>query len=55
MNSQPIEMIRFSEPLNGYGHSVAEVAQLLGVEVATAKTHLVRGLAHLRGLMADHR
>ena len=34
---------------------VAEVAQLLGVELATAKTHLVRGLAKLRELMEEHR
>jgi RNA polymerase sigma-70 factor (ECF subfamily) len=36
-----------------YGHDlpVPEVAQLLGVELATAKTHLVRGLARLRDLM----
>ena len=34
---------------------VAEVAQLLGVELATAKTHLVRGLAKLRDLMEEHR
>jgi RNA polymerase sigma-70 factor (ECF subfamily) len=40
-----------------YGHDlpVPEVAQLLGVELATAKTHLVRGLARLRDLMEDHR
>jgi RNA polymerase sigma-70 factor (ECF subfamily) len=40
-----------------YGHDlpVAEVAQLLGVELATAKTHLVRGLAKLRELMEEHR
>jgi RNA polymerase sigma-70 factor (ECF subfamily) len=40
-----------------YGHDlpVAEVAALLGVELATAKTHLVRGLARLRDLMEDHR
>lgn len=40
-----------------YGHdlSVPEVAQMLGVEQATAKTHLVRGLARLRDLMEDHR
>ena len=40
-----------------YGHDlpVAEVATLLGVELATAKTHLVRGLARLRDLMEDHR
>jgi len=39
-----------------YGHDlpVGEVAQLLGVELATAKTHLVRGLARLRDLMKDH-
>jgi RNA polymerase sigma-70 factor, ECF subfamily len=38
-----------------YGHDlpVPEVAQLLGVELATAKTHLVRGLAKLRDLMED--
>lgn len=40
-----------------YGHDlpVPEVAQMLGVELATAKTHLVRGLAKLRDLMEDHR
>jgi len=40
-----------------YGHdlAVAEIAALLGVELATAKTHLVRGLARLRDLMEDHR
>jgi RNA polymerase sigma-70 factor (ECF subfamily) len=38
-----------------YGHDlpVPEVAQLLGVELATAKTHLVRGLAKLRDLMEE--
>jgi len=40
-----------------YGHdlSVPEVAHMLGVEQATAKTHLVRGLARLRDLMEEHR
>ncbi len=40
-----------------YGHDlpVAEVAELLGVELAIAKTHLVRGLARLRDLMEEHR
>ncbi|MEJ7596742.1 MAG: sigma-70 family RNA polymerase sigma factor [Kofleriaceae bacterium] len=40
-----------------YGHDlpVAQVAELLGVELATAKTHLVRGLARLRDLMEEHR
>ena len=40
-----------------YGHDmpVAEVAELLGVEPATAKTHLVRGLARLRDLMEEHK
>ena len=40
-----------------YGHElpVGEVAELLGVELATAKTHLVRGLARLRDLMKEHR
>ena len=40
-----------------YGHDmpVAEVASLLGVELATAKTHLVRGLARLRDLMEEHK
>ncbi len=40
-----------------YGHdlSVPQVAQMLGVEMATAKTHLVRGLAKLRDLMEEHR
>jgi RNA polymerase sigma-70 factor (ECF subfamily) len=39
-----------------YGHDlpVGEVAEMLGVELATAKTHLVRGLARLRDLMKDH-
>lgn len=39
-----------------YGHDlpVGEIAELLGVELATAKTHLVRGLARLRDLMEDH-
>jgi len=31
------------------------IAEMLGVELATAKTHLVRGLARLRDLMEDHR
>ena len=40
-----------------YGHdmAVAEVAECLGVELATAKTHLVRGLARLRDLMEEHK
>ena len=40
-----------------YGHDlpVPEIATLLGVELATAKTHLVRGLARLRDLMEEHR
>lgn len=40
-----------------YGHDmpVPEVAATLGVELATAKTHLVRGLARLRDLMEEHR
>ena len=40
-----------------YGHDlpVGQVAELLGVELATAKTHLVRGLAKLRDLMEEHR
>jgi RNA polymerase sigma-70 factor (ECF subfamily) len=40
-----------------YGHDlgVPEIAQLLGVGEATAKTHLVRGLARLRDLMEEHR
>jgi RNA polymerase sigma-70 factor, ECF subfamily len=40
-----------------YGHDlpVSQVAELLGVELATAKTHLVRGLARLRDLMEEHR
>jgi RNA polymerase sigma-70 factor, ECF subfamily len=40
-----------------YGHdlSVPEIAELLGVELATAKTHLVRGLARLRDLMEEHK
>ena len=40
-----------------YGHDmpVPEVAATMGVELATAKTHLVRGLARLRDLMEEHR
>jgi len=40
-----------------YGHDlpVSEIADMLGVELATAKTHLVRGLARLRDLMEEHR
>ncbi len=40
-----------------YGHDmpVPEIAAMLGVELATAKTHLVRGLARLRDLMEDHK
>lgn len=40
-----------------YGHDlpVPEVASMLGVELATAKTHLVRGLARLRELMESTR
>ena len=40
-----------------YGHdqSVGEIAEMLGVELATAKTHLVRGLSRLRDLMEEHR
>ncbi len=40
-----------------YGHDmpVPEIAEMLGVEQATAKTHLVRGLARLRDLMEEHR
>lgn len=40
-----------------YGHDlpVAAIAEMLGVEIATAKTHLVRGLARLRDLMEEHR
>lgn len=40
-----------------YGHdlSVAQVAEMLDVELATVKTHLVRGLARLRELMEEHR
>ena len=39
-----------------YGHDlpVPEIAELLGVGPATAKTHLVRGLARLRDLMEEH-
>jgi RNA polymerase sigma-70 factor, ECF subfamily len=39
-----------------YGHDlpVGEIADMLGVELATAKTHLVRGLARLRDLMEEH-
>ena len=40
-----------------YGHDlpVSTIAEMLGVEVATAKTHLVRGLARLRDMMEEHR
>jgi RNA polymerase sigma-70 factor (ECF subfamily) len=40
-----------------YGHDlgVGDIAAMLGVEPATAKTHLVRGLARLRDLMEEHR
>jgi RNA polymerase sigma-70 factor (ECF subfamily) len=40
-----------------YGHDLAvgEIADMLGVELATAKTHLVRGLARLRDLMEEHK
>jgi len=40
-----------------YGHDlpVGQIAEMLGVEPATAKTHLVRGLARLRDLMEEHR
>lgn len=40
-----------------YGHDlpVGQIADMLGVELATAKTHLVRGLARLRDLMEEHR
>lgn len=40
-----------------YGHDlpVAQVAEMLGVELATVKTHLVRGLARLRDLMEEHK
>lgn len=40
-----------------YGHDmpVPQIAEMLGVEQATAKTHLVRGLARLRDLMEEHR
>ena len=40
-----------------YGHDLAvgEIASMLGVELATAKTHLVRGLARLRDLMEEHK
>jgi RNA polymerase sigma-70 factor (ECF subfamily) len=40
-----------------YGHDlpVGTIAEMLGVELATAKTHLVRGLARLRDLMEEHR
>jgi DNA-directed RNA polymerase specialized sigma24 family protein len=34
---------------------VGEIADMLGVELATAKTHLVRGLSRLRDLMEEHR
>jgi RNA polymerase sigma-70 factor (ECF subfamily) len=34
---------------------VGEIADLLGIELATAKTHLVRGLARLRDLMEEHK
>ncbi len=40
-----------------YGHDlpVGQIADMLGIELATAKTHLVRGLARLRDLMEEHR
>jgi RNA polymerase sigma-70 factor (ECF subfamily) len=40
-----------------YGHDlpVGQVAEMLGVELATVKTHLVRGLARLRDLMEEHK
>src|SRR3569623_1755338 len=40
-----------------YGHDLAvgDIATMRGVEPATAKTHLVRGLARLRDLMEEHR
>jgi RNA polymerase sigma-70 factor (ECF subfamily) len=40
-----------------YGHdvSVPQIAEMLGVSVATAKTHLVRGLDKLRATMEEHR
>ena len=40
-----------------YGHDlgVPEIAEMLGVELATAKPQLVRGLARLRDLMEEHR
>ena len=40
-----------------YGHDLAvpQIADLLGVSRATAKTHLVRGLERLRSTMEDHR
>jgi RNA polymerase sigma-70 factor (ECF subfamily) len=40
-----------------YGHDmpVPEIAEMLGIGQATAKTHLVRGLARLRDLMEEHR
>lgn len=40
-----------------YGHDlpVGQIAEMLGVELATAKTHLVRGLARLRDLMEEHK
>lgn len=37
----------------GHGLPVVELAQLMGVEPATAKTHLVRGLARLRAHLAE--
>ncbi|MBP9085212.1 MAG: sigma-70 family RNA polymerase sigma factor [Kofleriaceae bacterium] len=40
-----------------YGHDLAvpQIAELLGVSQATAKTHLVRGLERLRSTMENHR
>ena len=40
-----------------YGHDLAvpQIAELLGVSQATAKTHLVRGLERLRTTMENHR
>lgn len=40
-----------------YGHDVPvpQIAEMLGVSLATAKTHLVRGLDKLRTTMEEHR
>lgn len=41
--------------VHGYGWPIVEVAQLLEVSHATARTHLARGLSHLRNALEVHR